>query len=503
MEVYLVDDEEKTILDDCVTGHIAVESDHLALGYQNMPELTARSFRINPKTGKRFFVTNDLGHFERGCLHFDGRLDFHVKSGGYRVDVNEIQSIALLKKEIREAAVIYHDELDCFYLFYVSTPRSRLARADLRTHLTHYLPRFMVPSRCIEVTEIPLTPSGKIDRQRLRSHIQSLHRTHESPETETEERIAKIWSRHFGQDSISISDNFFELGGDSIIAFHLIGDLESEFGISIRDNFVYEYPDVRSLAKAIDENDLDADFKWVRKLRTGDGSSPPLFWFVMPEQVLFRELPEDQTIYLVPGHYSRFAKIPIRQTFHQIVESFYDEVVRTTDSETVALGGYSIGAVFALELARRLPRAGKTAKFVFLLDPNTYIAENIDFIESSSKKRFRRERRSLKKFLKHKRRTIYIQYCNLFNRTVPYRDRINYVRERYRDLKRDLRLEPYDGEVILFHRSTEEIDLWRNLVKPERLRVLAGNFAKHTAFFEERAAIDQWTSALNRALDDG
>jgi acyl-CoA synthetase (AMP-forming)/AMP-acid ligase II/acyl carrier protein len=502
MEIHLIDEDGEVIPGDLVTGRIVVESDYLALGYKNMPELTSESFRLNQKTGRRYFITNDLGHFEQGCLHFGGRLDFHVKSGGYRVDLNEIQSIALLKSEIREAAVIHHDELDCFYLFYVLTPDSQLGTEDLRIHLTHYLPRFMVPSRCLEMTEIPLTPSGKIDRRRLSAHVQNLPRDHESPATETEERILNIWCAHFEEESVSISDNFFELGGDSIIAFHLIGDLEAEFGIRIRDNFVYEYPDIRSLAKAIDEDDLDDGFKWVKKLKSGDDSSPPLFWFVMPEQVLFREVSNNQTLYLIPGHYSRFAEVPIEQSFHEIVEGFYDEVVRTADSDTVALGGYSIGAVFALEIARRLPRAGKKAKFVFLLDPNTYIAENIDSVERSSNRRFRRRRRSVKKFLKHKRRTIYMHYCKLFNKTIPYRDRIKYVRERYRDLKKGLKLEPYEGEVILFHREVEQIDLWRHLIRPEKLRVLTGDFESHTAFFEDRAAIDQWTSALNRALDE-
>jgi acyl-CoA synthetase (AMP-forming)/AMP-acid ligase II len=502
MEVHLVDEDGEVIQGDSTTGRIVVKSDYLAMGYKNMFELTSEAFRLDPVTGRRSFATNDLGHFEQGCLHFDGRLDFHVKSGGYRVDLNEIQSIALLKTEIREAAVVYHDELDCFYLFHVLIPDSQLEAEDLRIHLTHYLPKFMVPSRCIEMTEIPLTPSGKIDRQRLSSLIRNLPREHQAPATETEDRILEIWRARFEEKSISVTDNFFELGGDSIIAFHLISDLEAEFGIRIRNNLVYEYPDIRSMAAAIDGESLDDGFKWVRKLKPGDGSSPPLFWFVMPEQVLFREVSDDRTLYLVPGHYSRFAQVPIKQSFHQIVESFYDEVVTIANSDAIALGGYSIGAVFALEVARRLARAGKKVKFVFLLDPNTYIAENIDFVGQSSKRKFRRRRRTVKKYLKHKRRTIYVHFCKLFNRTIPYRDRINYVRERYRDLKKGLKLEPYEGEVILFHRKMEEIDMWRHLIEPDKLRVLAGDYEKHTAFFEERAAIEQWTSALNSAFDE-
>jgi len=502
MEVRLIDDDGEVILGDSVTGRIVVESDYLALGYKNMPELTSESFKLNSRTGKRYFVTNDLGHFEQGCLHFEGRLDFHVKSSGYRIDLNEIQSIALLKSEIREAAVIYDNALNCFYLFYVLTPNSQLGMDDLRSHLTHYLPRYMVPSRCMEMSGLPLTPSGKIDRQRLGSHLRDLHRNHESPRTETEERILKIWCTHFEETSVSISDNFFELGGDSILAFHLMLDLEAEFGIRIEDNLVYEYPDIHSLARAIDEHSLHGDFRFVKKLKSGDGSSPPVFWFFMPEQILFRRVSSHQALYLIPGHYSRFSEIPIKQTFHEIVESFHDEIVRITDSETVVLGGYSMGAVFALEIARRLSAAGKKVELLFLLDPSTYIAENIDFIEPSSKRRFRRRRRSVRKYLNHKRRSIYIRYCSLFNRPIPYRQRIKYVRERYRDLKRKLRLEPYEGEAVLFHREAERIDLWQQLLKPDKLEILAGDYAAHTAFIEDKAAIDEWTSALNRALDE-
>jgi acyl-coenzyme A synthetase/AMP-(fatty) acid ligase/thioesterase domain-containing protein len=502
MAVHLVDDDGEVILADSVPGRIVVESDHLALGYKNSPELTSESFEHDTRTGKRRFVTNDLGRFERGCLHFEGRLDFHVKRGGYRIDLNEIQSIVLLRSEVREAAAIYHDELDCLYLFYVLTPNSRLETNDIRKHLTHYLPKFMIPSRCIETNDLPLTASGKIDRQRLAADVRDIHRGREAPATETEERILEIWREHFQEESISVSDNFFELGGDSIVAFHLLLALEVEFEMCIEDNFAYEYPDIRSLARAIDENSLHTSFRLVRRLKSGDGSSPPLFWFIMPDRLLFRRVSNNHASYLIPGHYSRFSQIPISQTFDEIVEGFRDEIVRITDSETVVLGGYSIGAVFALELARRLPAAGKKVKLVFLLDPNTYIAENIDSIEQSSNGTFRRSRRSVKKFLVHKGRTAYVSYCRLFNRAIPHRERIKYVREKYRDLKRDLKLKPYEGEVVLFHRESERIGLWRQLIEEDKLEVLTSDHEAHTAFIRDEAAISQWTSALNRALDE-
>jgi acyl carrier protein len=59
------------------------------------------------------------------------------------------------------------------------------------------------------------------------------------PVTETERRLAAIWSELLGQSAISTGDNFFDLGGHSLLAVLLVTRVQEEFGMELSMDDVY------------------------------------------------------------------------------------------------------------------------------------------------------------------------------------------------------------------------------------------------------------------------
>ena len=71
--------------------------------------------------------------------------------------------------------------------------------------------------------------------------------------TETENRVAVVYSGILGYDRLNIYDNFFEMGGDSIMLSQMHDRLEEIYPDIIRVADLFEYVTIRSLSEFIDE----------------------------------------------------------------------------------------------------------------------------------------------------------------------------------------------------------------------------------------------------------
>ncbi|TKI55079.1 SDR family NAD(P)-dependent oxidoreductase [Brevibacillus antibioticus] len=65
----------------------------------------------------------------------------------------------------------------------------------------------------------------------------------------TEVRMARIWSRVLGLEEINIYDNFTQLGGDSIMATHLLKELDIEFPDMFDISDIFTYPSVQQMVE--------------------------------------------------------------------------------------------------------------------------------------------------------------------------------------------------------------------------------------------------------------
>ncbi|MFN2167239.1 MAG: methyltransferase, partial [Anaerolineae bacterium] len=97
---------------------------------------------------------------------------------------------------------------------------------ELRKFMEGRVPPYMVPASFVLLDEMPLTPSGKVDRRRLpdpdrRRYL--LDDTYVHPRNPVEEVLAIHFAEVLGVDAVGVYDDFFaDLGGHSLLATQLV-----------------------------------------------------------------------------------------------------------------------------------------------------------------------------------------------------------------------------------------------------------------------------------------
>jgi len=124
---------------------------------------------------------------------------------------------------------------------------------ELRRHLMGQLPDYMVPAYFVTLAELPLLPSGKVDRRAL-PEVESAGAVRErgEPRTEAERVLARVWAEVLGLERVGSNDNFFELGGDSILAIQVVARA-AQSGLQLTAKQVFQHQTVAGLAAAATE----------------------------------------------------------------------------------------------------------------------------------------------------------------------------------------------------------------------------------------------------------
>ena len=213
-----------------VTGQICIAGTNVGQGYLGGPALTTEKFIDDPYGEGKMYLTGDLGYWrEDGNLVFVGRNDFQVKINGQRVELGEIETALAGVDGVQLAAVKEQTAEDSQVLTAYYTGEEKPAR-ELREKLGEILPRYMVPQIFVHLDAMPLTVSGKIDRNALpEADLINVSDASEflPPETETEMLLAEVIAGTLGVEKVGRNDNFFALGGDSIRAIYVASRLQS------------------------------------------------------------------------------------------------------------------------------------------------------------------------------------------------------------------------------------------------------------------------------------
>lgn len=136
----------------------------------------------------------------------------------------------------------------------------RLAK-DLIALARRSLPPYMVPARVVFVDALPLTPSGKVDRQKLPdpNSSPSSGRGFVAPRTEFEQEIADIWAEVLQLKGLGVRDNFFDLGGHSLLATRIVARMRDRFKVDFPLRRLFERPTIEGLAIGLAESLLESD----------------------------------------------------------------------------------------------------------------------------------------------------------------------------------------------------------------------------------------------------
>src|SRR5262249_41483229 len=121
----------------------------------------------------------------------------------------------------------------------------------LRKFVVEKLPDYMVPDFFIQLDEIPLTPTGKIDYRALPApqQIVTAPAAQFKPAQSDEEKIIlDIFQQILKRTDISVTDSFFTLGGNSLNAVQVISRINASFDSSFPVKIIFEFPQVERLA---------------------------------------------------------------------------------------------------------------------------------------------------------------------------------------------------------------------------------------------------------------
>ncbi len=153
-------------------GEIVIAGPNVSTGYLGRPDLNERAFF---KVGAlRAYRTGDLGHYEKGMLFFEGRMDDQIKLHGYRIELGDIEANLCTLPGIRDAVVVpvikqgFADSLAAFVILGEAPTVSNFQLTlDLKAKLGERLPPYMVPRKFYCLERFPMTPNGKADRRKL------------------------------------------------------------------------------------------------------------------------------------------------------------------------------------------------------------------------------------------------------------------------------------------------------------------------------------------------
>jgi len=254
-------------------GEIYLGGDGVARGYVNSPAMTAEKFVPDPfsrRPGMRLYRTGDIGVYRKdGSVEFLGRKDAQVKIRGYRIELAEIEATLSSHVGVRQCVVSVRsaDNVKSLVAHTVSNEGKELRADELRKFLKLTLPEYMIPSQFIFLKEMPLTTSGKIDRQRLPEAEKQrplLETNLIMARDRVEGDVVAIWKQVLRLPELGIDDNFFDLGGHSLLMAQAHRAIQDHFQITVPLIKLLECPTVRTLAaylRGTSEKDASAEFE--------------------------------------------------------------------------------------------------------------------------------------------------------------------------------------------------------------------------------------------------
>ncbi|WP_028596418.1 non-ribosomal peptide synthetase [Paenibacillus assamensis] len=352
-----------------VDGELCVAGVGLARGYLNHPELTAEKFVEHPfAPGERLYRTGDLARWlPDGNVEYLGRIDHQVKIRGIRIEIGEIEEQLLKIDSVQETIVIARDgksgqEL-CAYLVAVHP----LTLGELRSALAQKLPNYMIPAHFVQLSRMPLTPNGKIDRKALPAPEEAAVGGAEyvAPRTLLEMKIARVWRDTLGVPQVGVKDNFFELGGNSLSLMKLVQAVYDETGIEIPLNRQFHHLTVEAMA--FGEGNLGLDKggdSFIKLNQAGDLSVfcfPPGSGFGVGYRELASRLDGQFVLYGIDF-------IDDATDYEAMLNRYVDEIVRIQPEGPYVLLGYCFGGNLTFEVAKTMEKRGYPVTDVLMVD---------------------------------------------------------------------------------------------------------------------------------------
>jgi len=146
-------------------------------GYWGDPERTATGLVASPierHVGDPVYRTGDLvQEMADGNYTFLGRSDDQIKSRGYRIELGDIEAALVAHPDVVGAAAIAipDDMISNRIIAYVAVS-GEVDTEQVKVFCAGRIQKYMVPETILVTRELPMTSTGKLDRQALvRSYL--------------------------------------------------------------------------------------------------------------------------------------------------------------------------------------------------------------------------------------------------------------------------------------------------------------------------------------------
>jgi acyl-CoA synthetase (AMP-forming)/AMP-acid ligase II len=159
-------------------GEIVGYGPQLLQRYHNDDAKTAEAIWREPRSGRTFLRTGDIGYFDAdGYLHVVDRKKDMIVSGGYNVFAADIEAVIASHPDIVESGVIAvpHEKWgETPMAFVVPRPAMQLPPENFRLWVNERLGKHQRVSQLVYCDALPRNSSGKVVKPELRARYDAL-----------------------------------------------------------------------------------------------------------------------------------------------------------------------------------------------------------------------------------------------------------------------------------------------------------------------------------------
>lgn len=366
-----------------------------------------------------------------------------------------------------------------------------------------------------------------------------------------ETALLRLWRDTLRSADVGIDDSFFDLGGNSFLGLTLIDRINQLMGTRLPLLSLFQAPTVTKMAAL-----LHSGFGRLPDTRLipiqQKGGQPPLFMAYIGHwtaSILASHLGRKQPFYILDSHWDQ-ADIGPDESVERLAADCITDMRQVRKTGPWRVGGYSMGAVIAYEIARQLRADGEVVELLLLdppIQPQSFAnaTELLQLLNSDNKPvdaaaadigtRLARKRRQLANrsaaaqataiiretrelaafLMKTQRERLHervkkritdpvrlgiARHYRRHKRLMPVAVRPTYVLDCYRSACKRYALHPYDGDMIIIAgRRYPDPSLWDRLAAPPaRLLRLDG---EHLDFLNSPQLIHRWAAEFAAIIE--
>ncbi|MDB5619849.1 AMP-binding protein [Tardiphaga sp.] len=380
---FAIVNEEGCLLEPGDSGELLIKSPDVSLGHwENGAVVPSDS---DPDV--RIFATGDLVQLDDlGLLRIIGRKGRQLKINGRRVEPAELEHVLRCVPAVEDAVAIATAANELVAFAVPRRPTGMDLAAELGQIVKQKLPPPLRPLRLHTIADIPRLPGGKVDVAKLRELDLSARKTAPNPqpanaghELTTHQLVQDAWTKIL--NTRETAGSWDEAGGDSLKLLHCVIEIESATGQELSAEAFTVDMTVAEMVKAIVSGQTTGQV-----VRPQADASPILF--LLPGSVGYG--PSMASFAAAMGKVARVTPIKYpdlrnildgKNTVTAMAAVAVEQIHRTQPVGHVRLLGHSLGGVVAFEVAARLLEAGRSVKFLGILD-TSIVNERRDYWET-------------------------------------------------------------------------------------------------------------------------